>query len=141
MGVFGDDFDLPQFKEAFDTTNDLDAYNRVQAVERALSRVQNFIAELAAAGVKLAELPSSASKRRLSPAQQAFEDLRDAGVIDPSVCRRLTRAQTARTRIEHGYVQVPAGDVHRSAVLVHDTARDFIGAYRVWIGGYLPGGA
>jgi hypothetical protein len=33
------------------------AYNRVQAVERALGRVQKYVAELAEAGVKLAALP------------------------------------------------------------------------------------
>ena len=47
MAAFGDDFDLVRFKQAFDTTEDMEAYNRVQAVERALGRVQNFVAELA----------------------------------------------------------------------------------------------
>jgi hypothetical protein len=50
----------------------------------------------------------------------------------------LTRAQKARSMIEHSYVQTPAGDVHRAAALVHDTARDFIGPYRAWIADYLP---
>jgi hypothetical protein len=36
-------------------------------------------------------------------------------------------------------VDVPAGDVHRTATLVHDAARDVIGRYRTWIGSYLPG--
>ena len=34
-------------------------------------------------------------------------------------------------------VQTPAGDVHRAAILVRDTARDFIGSYRDWIEPYL----
>jgi uncharacterized protein YutE (UPF0331/DUF86 family) len=137
MGVFGNDFDPRQFKEAFDTTDDMDAYNRVQAVERAVSRVQNFIGELAEAGVKLAQLAPSPGNAPASPVQRAFEALRDEGVIDASVCRRLTRAQNARSKIEHAYVHVPAGDVHRTVVLVHDTARDFIGPYRAWIAAYL----
>jgi hypothetical protein len=45
MASFGGDFDLRQFKAAFETTDDLDAYNRVQAVERGLGRVQNFVAD------------------------------------------------------------------------------------------------
>lgn len=136
MAAFGGDFDLRLFKEAFNTLDDLDAYNRVQAVERALGRVQNFVADLAQAGVRLAQLPR-ASAVQGSNAHQAFAALRDARVIDGELCRRLTRAQDARTMIEHGYIQVPAGNVHQAAELTHDAARDFIGRYRVWIEPHL----
>lgn len=132
MASFGADFDLHSFKEAYNTTEDMDAYNRVQAVERALGRVQNYVAELAEAGVKLAALPRP-TNRHGSPAQQAFEAMRDAKVISGGLCRRLVQAQNARTRIEHSYVQTPAGDVHGAAILVHDAARDFMGSYRAWI--------
>jgi hypothetical protein len=141
MAAFGEDFDLQRFKEAFDTTEDMEAYNRVQALERALGRVQNFVAELAETGMKLGELPWPPIDDQGSPAQQAFEALRDAEIIDRGLCRRLTRAQKARSMIEHGYVGASAGDVHRAAQLVHETARDFIGAYRGWIGPYLEGDA
>jgi uncharacterized protein YutE (UPF0331/DUF86 family) len=137
MGVFGEDFDLQAFKEAFNTAEDMDAYNRVQAVEHAVSRLQNFVAELAEAAVKLAQLFRGHGKTPASAAQQAFEALREAGVIDGRLCRRLTRAQSARSRIEHDDVDVPAGDVHRTAMLVHDAARDFIRPYRAWVGNYL----
>jgi len=132
MATFGADFDLQQFKLAYNTAEDLDAYNRVQAVERALGRVQNYVSELAEAGVKLAALPKPTNSHG-SPAQQAFEAMRDAGVISRGPCRRLVQAQNARTRIEHSYVQTPAGDVHRAAILVRDAARDFISSYRAWI--------
>ncbi|MHB8690276.1 MAG: hypothetical protein ACYDHH_03430 [Solirubrobacteraceae bacterium] len=132
MATFGADFDLQQFKEAYNTTEDTDAYNRVQAVERALARVQNYVAELAEAGVKLAGLPRPTDSHG-SPAQQGFEAMRDAEIISRGLCRRLVQAQNARTRIEHGYVQTPAGDVHSAAILVHDSARDFVGSYRAWI--------
>ena len=49
----------------------------------------------------------------------------------------LVQAQNARTRMEHSYVQTPAGDVHRAAMLVRDAARDFISSYRSWIEPYL----
>ena len=137
MAAFGEDFDLQRFKEAFDTTEDMEAYNRVQALERAVGRVQNFVAQLAEAGMKLAQLPRSPIEDDGSPAQQAFEALRDAGVIGGGLCRQLTRAQKARSMIEHSYVQTPAGDVHRAAELVHQAARDFIGSYRAWIEPYL----
>lgn len=136
MGVFGDDFELQQFKAAYNTTEDMDAYNRVQAVERAVGRVQNYVAELAEAGAKLAELPKAIDAHG-SESQRAFEALRDAGVIVRGLCRQLVQAQNARTRIEHSYVQTPAGDVHRAATLVHDAARGFISRYRAWIEPYL----
>ncbi len=140
MAAFGDDFDLERFKEAFETAEDLEAYNRVQAVERAVGRVQNFVAELAIAGVGLAGLPRPAIEDDGSRAQQAFEALREAKVIDAALCRRLTRAQKARSMIEHSYVQTAAGDVHRATKLVHAAARDFIGPYRAWIEEFLETG-
>lgn len=137
MAAFGGDFRLAEFKRAFTTADDMEAYNRVQAVERAMGRVQNYLAELAAAGMKLAELPRPPMQAGGSEAQQSFEALRDAGIIDANLCRRLTRAQNARSRIEHGYVDVPAGDVHRAVQLVHDAALDFIARFRKWIAPYL----
>lgn len=136
MATFGADFDLQQFKEAYNTAEDMDAYNRVQAVERGLGRVQNYVAELAEAGVKLAALPRPTESHG-SPAQQAFEAMRDAKVISEGLRRRLVQAQNARTRIEHSYVQTPAGDVHRAAILVREAARDFMGSYRAWIEPHL----
>jgi len=136
MASFGTDFDLQEFKAAYNTSEDMDAYNRVQAVERALGRVQNYVGELAEAGAKLAGLPRPANSHR-SLTEIAFETMRDAKVISASLCRRLIQAQSARTRIEHSYVQTPAGDVHRAANLVRDTARDFIGPYRDWVEPYL----
>jgi uncharacterized protein YutE (UPF0331/DUF86 family) len=141
MLAFGDDFDLPRFKTAFNTTEDIEAYNRVQAVERAVGRVQNYVADLAIVGVRLAQLERPPIGGDGSPAQQAFEALRNEKVIDGGLCRRLTRAQRARAMIEHSYVETPAGDVHRAAQLVHEAARDFIGPYRAWIEAHLEGGA
>jgi uncharacterized protein YutE (UPF0331/DUF86 family) len=140
MAAFGDDFDLNRFRQAFETTEDMEAYNRVQALERALGRVQNFVAQLADAGVGLAQLARPPRTDDGSRAQQAFEALRDAKVIDRALCRRLIRAQKARSAIEHSYVQTGAADVHRAAELVHESARGFIGAYRTWIAEYLSVG-
>ncbi len=137
MAVFGENFDLRTFKEAFDTVSDMEAYNRVQAVERALGRVQNFVADLAVAGMKLARLELPASEAHASETARAFMALRDARVIDATLCRRLTRAQIARTTVEHGYIQTSAGDVHRAAQLVAEAARDFIGRYRTWVEPHL----
>lgn len=141
MAAFGEDFDVQEFKEAFNTTDDMEAYNRVQAVERAFGRVQNYVAELADAGVSLASVPRPAMAADGSRAHQAFQALRHAKVIDGALCRRLMRAQTARSTLEHSYVDASAGDVHRAAELVRESARDFIGRYRAWIGRHLEEGA
>lgn len=141
MAAFGEDFDLHRFKDAFNTTDDMEAYNRVQAVERAVGRVQNFVADLADAGVRVAQLPRPPLEDDGSRAQSAFEALRDAKVIDSKLCRRLTRAQRARSMIEHSDLQTPAGDVHRAAQLVHETAHAFLGPYRGWIEAFLKGRA
>jgi len=86
--------------------------------------------------VKLAQL-SPVPEGHGPPSHQAFAALREAGVIDGGLCRRLMRAQDARTMIEHGYVETSAGRVHQAAELVHDSARDFIGRYRTWVQPYL----
>jgi hypothetical protein len=136
MASFGTDFDLQQFKAAYNTSDDMDAYNRVQAVERALGRVQNYVGELAEAGVNLAALRRGGDTHG-SATQIAFEAMRDAKIITARLCGRLIQAQNARARIEHSYVQTPAGDVHRAAILVRDAARDFVRSYRDWIEPYL----
>ena len=140
MAAFGDDFDLRAFKLTFETSEDLEAYNRVQAVERAVLRVQNYVGELAENGAKLAELPGSTGPGEQSEIERALATLRDADVIDGNLCRRLVRAQGARRRIEHSYVRVRAGDVHRATQLIHEAARDFIARYRQWIEPYLADG-
>jgi uncharacterized protein YutE (UPF0331/DUF86 family) len=136
MAAFGEDFELGELKQAYETETDMEAYNRAQAVERALARVQNYVADLSITGVKLAQLaPAKAGSE--GPAQRAFSTLAGAGVIDGALCRRLNRAQRARTMIERSYIQVPAGNVHGGAELVREAARDFIGPYRTWIEQHL----
>jgi uncharacterized protein YutE (UPF0331/DUF86 family) len=136
MAAFGETFELKQFKAAYETRTDMEAYNRAQAIERALGRVQNYVADLAIAGVKLAGLEVSVGGDE-GAAQRAFATLREATVIDGALCRRLSRAQKARSMVEHSYVEVPAGTVHRAAELIHESSREFIGPYRSWIGELL----
>ena len=135
MAEFGDGFDLQAFKAAFDSTTDMDAYNRAQAVERALGRVQNYVAQLSITGAKLGGL--QLPKGDESEAARAFTALRDAGVIGKALCRKLRRAQKARAMIEHSYVKVPAGNVHQATELIVSGAREFIGRYRNWVEEYL----
>lgn len=136
MAAFGEDFNLASFKRAYETTTEMEDYNRAQAVERALARVQNYVADLAIAGVRLAQL-TPAGPSHEGAAHRAFTTLADAKVISRALCGRLKRAQKARTVIEHSYVTVPAGNVHSAAGLIHDASREFLGPYRAWIEEYL----
>lgn len=143
MGTFGDDFDLPAFKQAFETGDDMEAYNRVQALERAVGRVQNFVAELAEAGVRLAALPPAAGAD--PSASRAFEALRDADVIDGRLCRRLTcprelarRSSTATCRSRRvTYTEPPSSSTRVLATSSAATAR---GSSRTWHD-YCPSGS
>lgn len=137
MGAFADDFELQAFKRAFDFADGVEAYNRAQAVERAVGRVQNFLADLAELGAKLAQL--SPPQERGSAVERAFCSLRDAGAIDGELCAQLRETQRARTRIEHFYLDVTAGEVHRAARAVRDIAPRFLERYADWIEPYLPG--
>jgi uncharacterized protein YutE (UPF0331/DUF86 family) len=135
MEEFGSGFELTEFKPAFEGKSGIKAYNKVQAVERAFSRVQNYVVELAEYGSKLAglELPKSHE----GDAARAFEALRAGGVIAAALCSRLKRAQKARSAVEHEYLAVKAGRLHEAVLLVLSAARDFIGPYRHWIARYL----
>jgi uncharacterized protein YutE (UPF0331/DUF86 family) len=135
MEEFGDDFKLTEFKPAFERKAGIKSYNRVQAVERAFSRVQNYVVELAELGSKLAEL--ELPKSHQSDAARAFDALRAEGVISAALCKRLKRAQKARSAVEHEYVAVKAGRLHEAVKLVLPAARDFIGPYSAWIAPYL----
>ena len=134
MEEFGPDFDLKQFKGAYESKTDLAAYNRAQAVERGLARIQNYIAEVAIDGCKLGELTTI---HKNGEATNAFATLAEAGVISRALSVRLQKAQKARSSIEHFYVRVPASTVHRAAVLVFESSREFIGPFRDWIEPYL----
>jgi uncharacterized protein YutE (UPF0331/DUF86 family) len=135
MEEFSDDFKLTEFKPAFERRSGIKAYNKVQAVERAFGRVQNYVVELSEYGLRLAglELP----KTHQGDAARAFDALRAAGVIGAALCNRLKRAQKARSAIEHEYVAVKAGRLHEAVELVLPAARDFIGPYSTWIEPYV----
>jgi len=136
MAAFGEDFELAEFKRAYEPTAEPEAYNRAQAVERALGRVQNYVAELSIGAVRLARLELVESGED-GLAARSFSTLAGAGVLSRALCRRLKRAQKARSMIEHSYVTVPAGSIHDAAELVHAAARDFIGPFTAWVEDYL----
>jgi hypothetical protein len=137
MAEFGEDFDLVRFKEAYNAVDDPRTYNRVQSVERAVGRVQNYLTDLVVDGVRLAGLPIESHADGDSKAKPYFDALREEKVIDADVCGRLEDGQKARSRLEHEYLGMPAGDVHRAAATVSRTADDLIDPYRAWIEPFL----
>lgn len=135
MEEFGDDFELTEFKLAFERKAGIKSYNKVQAVERAFSRVQNYVVELAAYGLQLAEV--ELPRTHQSDAARTFDALKAEGVIGAALCNRLKRAQKARAAIEHEYVAVKGGRLHEAVEMVLPAAQDFIRPYATWIAPYL----
>ncbi len=135
MEEFGDDLKLTEFKPAFEQKSGIKPYNKVQAVERAFSRVQSYVVELAEYGSRLAELEPAKSHQ--NDAARVFDALKAEGVVSAALCNRLKRAQKARPAIEHKYVAVKASRLHEAVKLVLPAAEEFIGPYSAWIAPYL----
>ncbi len=89
--------------------------NRVKAVERGVDQLYNYIAELAAFGLELAELRG---RRDETNARRDLDALRDAGVISGELTRRLQRLRELRRMLVHEYATATAEQVHESALIV-----------------------
>jgi hypothetical protein len=131
MGEFGADFDLRELKAALAPNADVALYSRVQSLERAITRVQNILADLAIAGAKVGGLALPAVKA--GPAERSFEALREAGAIRAALCRRLRNAQRTRNLIEHDYAKVSAGDLRKVAEEARALGTEFTRPFRTWV--------
>jgi uncharacterized protein YutE (UPF0331/DUF86 family) len=131
MSEFGANFELAELKNALAPRADIALYNRVQALERAVTRVQNLLADLAIAGVRLGGLPLPATNAGV--ADRSFEALKEGGVISAALSRRLRNAQRIRNLIEHDYDKVSAGQLHKVAEEVRGLSLEFIRPFRDWV--------
>jgi uncharacterized protein YutE (UPF0331/DUF86 family) len=129
MAEFGDDFDLDAFGSAY-ASEDPVKLNRVKALERGVDQLYNYIAELAAFGLELAELRG---RRDETNARRDLDALRDAGVISGELARRLQRLRELRRMLVHEYATATAEQVHESALIVAESFPAFYEAYRDWI--------
>ena len=77
MAEFGEDFEMDAFRTAY-ASEDPAELNRVKAVERGVDQLYNYIAELAAFGLELAELRG---RRDETNARRDLDALRGAHVI------------------------------------------------------------
>lgn len=66
MGEFDDDFEPDAFRAAY-VSEDPVELNRVKAVERGVDQLYNYIAELAAFGLELAEIRGRRDETGLDP--------------------------------------------------------------------------
>jgi uncharacterized protein YutE (UPF0331/DUF86 family) len=134
MGEFGEQFPRPDYAAAA-ASDDPIALNRVKAVERGLDQLFNYLAELAALGLQLAELrePDSGQSARAD-----LRQLRDSGVIDSELCGQLVRAAGIRNRMVHDYVDTSGTEVHEAVRLLHRNLPRYISAYQDWVRAGFP---
>jgi len=130
MAEFGDDFDLDAFRTAYDSEDPV-ALNQVKAVERGVDQLYNYIAELTAFGLELAEVRARRDELNARRDLQALERL---GVLGPGRARRLDRLRELRRLLVHEYATATAEQVHEAARLVAAEFIPFYDAYRAWIG-------
>jgi uncharacterized protein YutE (UPF0331/DUF86 family) len=137
MADFGADFDLDAFCSAFASEDPVEL-NRVKAVERGVDQLYNYIAELAAFGLELAELRE---RRAESNARRDFEALRRAGVLSGELTRRIQQLRELRRLLVHEYASASAEQVHESASILVRSFPPFYDAYLQWIkNGFSPKG-
>jgi hypothetical protein len=130
MAEFGDDFDLGAFRAAYDSEDPV-ALNRVKAVERGVDQLYNYIAELTAFGLELAEVRARGDELNARRDLQALERV---GALGPERVRRLDRLRELRRLLVHEYATATAEQVHEAARLVAAEFIPFYDAYRTWIG-------
>lgn len=129
MAEFGEDFDLDEFQRAYDSDDPV-LLNRVKAVERGVDQLYNYIAELAAFGLELAEIRT---RRQETDARTDMDSLRRIGVIGPERARRLQRLRDLRRMMVHEYATATGEQVHEAARIIADEFVPFYDAYREWI--------
>ncbi|HEV7162141.1 MAG TPA: hypothetical protein VGN25_02695 [Solirubrobacteraceae bacterium] len=108
----------------------------MKAVERGVDQLYNYIAELTAFGLELAELRG---RRDETNARRDLDALRGAGVISAELTRRLQRRRELRRMLVDEYATATAEQVHESALLVSGNFATFYDAYRASIRrGFAP---
>lgn len=129
MAEFGENFDLDAFRTAY-ASEDPVALNQVKAVERGVDQLYNYIAELTAFGLELAEVRARDDELNARRDLRALERI---GVIGPQRAQRLERLRELRRLLVHEYATATAEQVHEAARIVAAEFVPFYDAYRAWI--------
>lgn len=130
MAGFGNDFDL-EFFAAASASDDPDELVRAYAVERPFELLDNYVIELAVAGLVEARIyqPGSAPSSGIA----VLRAVRDVGVISAERCTRLERIHRVRTDVQHAYPDVRAHAVHEAAHLLVVELPGFVRDYQGWL--------
>ena len=129
MAEFGEDFDLDAFQRAYESDDPV-VLNRVKAVERGVDQLYNYIAELAAFGLELAEVRA---RREETNARADIDALARIGVMSRERARRLQRLRELRRLLIHECATATADQVHEAARIIASEFIGFYDAYRDWI--------
>jgi uncharacterized protein YutE (UPF0331/DUF86 family) len=105
--------------------------NRVKAVERGVDQLYNYVIELAALGLELAEVRG---RRDDTNARLDLDALARVGVLGKERARRLQRLRELRRQLVHEYATASAEQVHEAARIIAAEFAPFYDAYRKWIG-------
>lgn len=135
MGEFGDSFDLGEFRSAFESTDPI-LLNRVNAVERGVDRLYNYMAELIAFGLELAgeRVPTDDVN-----AARDLRELRRQKVFSRDRTESLQRLRELRRLMVHEYPQATADQIHEAAQLIVAILPAFTHAYVRWVkAGFRP---
>jgi hypothetical protein len=97
MAEFGEDFDLHAFRTGYASEDPIEL-NRVKAVERGVEQLYNYIAQLAAFGLELAELRP---RRDETNVRRDLDAMRHARVLSGELTRRLQRLRELRRMLAH----------------------------------------
>ncbi len=129
MAEFGEDFELEQFRQAYDSDDPV-LLNRVKATERGVDQLYNYVAELSAFGLELAEVRN---RHQETNARADIDALERIGVIGRQRARRMQRLRELRRLLIHEYATATAEQVHEAARIVASEFVAFYDAYRDWI--------
>jgi uncharacterized protein YutE (UPF0331/DUF86 family) len=129
MAEFGDDFDFDEFRAAY-LSDDPTELNHVKAVERGVDQLYNYIAELTAFGLELAEVRKRGDDLN---ARRDLQALQRIGVLGQQRAQRLERLRELRRLLVHEYATATAEQVHEAARLVAGDFVPFYDAYKAWI--------
>lgn len=111
MAEFGEDFDLDEFRAAYDTDEPA-RLNQVKAVERGVDQLWNYIAELTSFGLELAEVRRRGDELN---ARRDLAALRRIGVLGAERARRLDRLRELRRLLVHEYATASAEQIYGRA--------------------------
>lgn len=129
MAEFGEDFDLERFRAAY-ASEDPRELNDVKAVERGVDQLYNYIAELSAFGLELAQLRM---RNDQTNARRDLDALRRNRVISRELTTRLQRLRELRRLLVHEYATATAEQIHESARIIVADFPIFYNAYGEWI--------